>query len=207
MVPSNSPEVAAGIATAVAGVNTVIAEMVGGAGAESVFAGGVKAGVQALVDALERAGVQGISVGSEGGTPVLSVDREALERALNSVTKPTDTRAAIGRAIDTLTAAIAGATAAARAEAPAAEPLRRSMTIQLTSLPPLDRSAGPSRASAARAAAKTSAYRKQDESIDPAEPRTFERAARMTSSTSARAPWTDPVKQPGLFDGILDGWF
>ena len=80
------------------------------------------------------------------------------------------------------------------------------MTIELSSLPPLDRS-GQSRASGTRAAAKTSAYRKQEQAIDPAERRTFEPAARSTSSTSARAAWAEPVKQPGLFEGILDGWF
>lgn len=201
--PSNTSEVVTGIDAAVGDVNKALAALLAGHEDDTAFRGAVKEDMQGLVAALERAGLQGVSVRTSGAVPVLSVERDALERALNAVTKPTETRAAAGGAVDAFTASLADVRA--RTAAPVAEPPRGSMTIQLSSLPALDRSVGLSRASAARAAAaRTSAYRKQTPESDPVRPRTFERAAQAAGRSSDPADWRTLLEQPGLFEGILD---
>jgi hypothetical protein len=59
--------------------------------------------------------------------------------------------------------------------------------------------------SAARAAAKASAYRRQEQVSDTERPRAFEGLPR-TPRVQEQNDWSRPAEQQGTFEGILDRW-
>lgn len=200
--PSNTTEVVAAVAVAARTLNAAVGDTATARTRDSEFNGALTERMKALVKELEELGVGGVSVsGGDGGAPTLNIDQAELLRTLDARDKPTEARAAIGSALDRFTAATVDL--ASRPVADAAAPPVRSMTIELQFLPPLDRSAGQSRVSAARAAAKAGTYRKY--AVPPEErQRVYEPAPRREGYVSDPVSVSQPMQLPGLFEGLFD---
>lgn len=195
--PANTPDVVLDISKATDALNAALVALHAGRSGDTAFTGAMKDGLQAFVTALESAGVAGVSVSAaDEAAPSLTLDRDALEKAIDALARPGEARTGMANAVTALAAAIESAAARAQPAGPAAAEARRSwVTIQLAQMPHV---------SAARpAAARAGAYKRQSDEAGSTRSRTFEERPRVTGRYSDPVNVT-PIDQTGLFEGLVD---
>ena len=193
-VPLHTTEVVKGVATAIDRLNGALSELVAAREQRSKVGDDLTSALRDAAVSLQREGVEGVSVTTDGVAPGLSIDRDVLERTLNALARPTEARGRIAGVVDAFTAAVTAV--AARQAEPAT---RVTANVPVTSLPPLDPSVARSRVASARETAKTSTF------SSTFQPRSRSNLVPDTKLVKEPPAWLAHFSRPRLFDGILDG--